>query len=719
MSLSKQILLSLGLGTAAGLFFGEMLAPLEVIGDVFIRLLQMTVLPYVMISLMSGLGRLDYADARRLGAVFLGILSLLWVVAFGIVALMPLAFPALTSASFFSTTLVEPAPVIDFVGLYVPSNPFHSLANSVVPAVVFFSIAVGVALIGIPEKAALLQSLDSLSAALLRISQFIVHLTPIGVFAISASAAGTMSVAEFQKVQVFLISYIGLALVATFWLLPGLVSALTPLRAREVLGISKDAMITAFATGSSFVVIPLLASNSKALLEEGAPTDDKVESLVDVIIPASHNFPHTAKVLTLSFILFAGWFHDSPVPLSDYPLLFASGIASTFGSINIAIPFLLDLMQLPHDSFQLFVATSVLNARFGTLLQAMHMLALTLLGTCALTGRIQLRPRAIAVYMAISVGAIAICLGGARTLFAWTIDTTYSKGQVMERMRPILPTVPSVFHRTPPETPPLDPTLNRLEQVTERGTLRACYRTADTLPFSYSNEDHELIGFDIEMTHRLARSLDLSIEFVPVSVQFDIGQAAEPLSSGYCDIMVGGVVLSMDDVALLDYSDSYLTLTWGFVVRDHERRKFASIAQAALQDDLHVAFPRSRYFLGRAKAQLPEAEFIQISDLREFFEDDEGRFDLMVFPAEVGSAWTLRYPAFGVVALSSVGDGLPLAYALPIGEPEWKNVVDYWIELERNAHAIERLYDHWVLGRGAEETAPRWSVLRDVLGWVD
>jgi hypothetical protein len=32
---------------------------------------------------------------------------------------------------------------------------------------------------------------------------------------------------------------------------------------------------------------------------------------------------------------------------------------------------------------------------------------------------------------------------------------------------------------------------------------------------------------------------------------------------------------------------------------------------------------------------------------------------------------------------------------------------------------VEELFDHWILGRGAEEKQPRWSIIRDVMGWVD
>ena len=177
MSLSGRIMLGLVLGAAAGLFFGEMMGALEVVGDVFIRLLQMTVLPYVMLSLMSSLGRLDYAQARRLGFWGGGILIVLWLISFGMVAAMPLSFPTLQSASFFSTSLVEGARDVDFLKLYVPSNVFYSLANNIVPAVVLFSLAVGIALIGIERKGVLLDSLDTLGEAMLRITDSVQNMT--------------------------------------------------------------------------------------------------------------------------------------------------------------------------------------------------------------------------------------------------------------------------------------------------------------------------------------------------------------------------------------------------------------------------------------------------------------------------------------------------------------------------------------------------------------
>ena len=44
---------------------------------------------------------------------------------------------------------------------------------------------------------------------------------------------------------------------------------------------------------------------------------------------------------------------------------------------------------------------------------------------------------------------------------------------------------------------------------------------------------------------------------------------------------------------------------------------------------------------------------------------------------------------------------------------------DGFIEMTKRDGTIDRLYDHWILGEGAQPTDPRWSVIRDVLHWVE
>jgi hypothetical protein len=45
--------------------------------------------------------------------------------------------------------------------------------------------------------------------------------------------------------------------------------------------------------------------------------------------------------------------------------------------------------------------------------------------------------------------------------------------------------------------------------------------------------------------------------------------------------------------------------------------------------------------------------------------------------------------------------------------------VDTWIEISMPLGVMEQAYQHWILGREAAAHQPRWSIIRDVLHWVD
>jgi Na+/H+-dicarboxylate symporter len=188
MSFSNRILVGLAAGVLLGLFLGERAALLKWAADGFVKLLQMTVLPYVTVSIIGSLGKLRYEEARILGIKTGAVLVGLWLTALLFTFLIPLTFPQVQSASFFSTTLVEPRTPFNFVDLYIPSNPFYSLANNVVPAVVLFSVVIGLALIGVERKQVLLDVLTVGSDALSRATRFVVRWTPFNSSSRAASS---------------------------------------------------------------------------------------------------------------------------------------------------------------------------------------------------------------------------------------------------------------------------------------------------------------------------------------------------------------------------------------------------------------------------------------------------------------------------------------------------------------------------------------------------
>ena len=718
LSLSGSILLGFVLGILCGLFFGEYCAGLKIFGDAFIKLLQMSILPYIVISLIVGIGRLSYQEAKVLAIKAGSLLLVFWGIALAVIFLMPLAFPSVETASFFSTSLIKAKEQVDFLELFIPSNPFSSLANNVIPASVLFSIAVGIGLIGIKEKHNLIDDLAILATALSRVANFVVYLTPIGVFAIAASAAGTMTLEEIGRLQVYFATFIVAAMILTFWILPMLVATLTPFTYKDVVGTSKDALVTGFATGKLFIILPILIQNCNDLFERYKQEHKDTASFVDIIVPVSFNFPTTGKLLTLLFILFCAWFTGNAVSVTAYPYLSFIGVSSLFASTDMAIPFLLDSMQIPSDLYQLFILTGIVNRRFATLLAGMNLLTFTLLATCVITGLLSINWRRLFRFALLSVIITVGVVAGTRFVLSFSATDAYSKDKVLASMHLLNDPVEVVVHKTAPSHfGVVDKEKSHLKRILERGVLRVGYNP-DRLPFTFFNNAGELVGFDVEMAHRLAKELGVSLEFIP----FEVDTMAQQLNGGHFDIIMAGVPMYTERLETMSFSDPYLDVTFAFVVKDNRREEFATVEKIIGTRGRGLTFGVRggyEYYANRAKETLPLAKVIQLESYRDFFEDSTGKVDALVTSAEVGSAWTLLYPEYQVVVPKPVLSFLPLGYPVAHGDHEMVAFLNHWIDLKRKDNTIERIYNYWILGQGVTIKEPRWSIIRNVLHWVE
>jgi Na+/H+-dicarboxylate symporter/ABC-type amino acid transport substrate-binding protein len=715
VSFSKQILVGVLAGVLVGLFLGELAAPFGYAATAFVKLLQITVLPYMTVSIVLNLGRLGYGQARTLGLRAGSVLLGFWGVALSLAFLFPLAFPVVESARFFSTTVVEPSTPFNFIDLYIPSNPFFALANNVVPAVVLFSLLLGVALMGMERKEPFLDVLASAATMLSRAAKLISRLTPYGLFAIAARTAGTLDVEQLGQLQVYLVTYVAVALLLSLWVLPGIVAALTPITAREVIARCRDAFATAFMTGDLFIVLPMLIEASKDLLHRHDDGGSSAESLPDVIVSASFNFPSTGKVLTVSFLLFAGWFADTPIPLGQYPGLAIAAVFTFFGSLNAAVPFLLDAFRIPADTFQLFLATSVVNSHVGALIAAVHTVCVALLATAAVTGALRFQARRALRFGFVTVAAAVAVLGGTRLFFETVSPPRYEQRDVLLSMELLgAPVAATVLRADQEGAPAAEPVGSTLERIRARGVLRVGY-LADGLPFSFFNGRGDLVGYDVDLAHRFARDLGVGLELVPV----DRDRLSTALESASCDVVMAGIAVTAERAERLLFSSSYMDETLAFIVPDHSRERFADWQTLREQADLEIAAPNVPYYLDKLRALVPQARIETFAEFEPLLAAPNFQFDAVVAAAERGSAWTLLYPKFTVVVPEPGLVKIPLAYPLARGEERWRDFVDLWLELKRKDGTLDALYQYWILGREAESRPPRWSVVRDVLHWVD
>jgi len=711
LSAFNRVMLGLGLGIFTGLFFGEPAGSLDIFGEAYIRLLQMTVIPYIIVSLIGGLGRLDADIAKRIGIAGGLLVLLIWGITEISNLFLALTYPKWTTASLFSTSLLEAAKPFDPLTLYIPSNPFYSMANAVVPAVVVFSIMLGVALISVRDKSTLLDSLGTLSDALMKIASFVGKLAPFGIFAISAAAAGTLQLEELSRLQIYLWAYLGAWVVITFWTLPAIVAWSTPLTYRQVLRESRVPMITAFATGTVLVVLPMIAERCKRLLAENDLEGPETDSVIDVMVPTAYSFPSAGTLLGLGFIMFSAWYVGSPISVADYFSYVCVGAFVAFGSMAVAIPFMLDFFSLPADMFQLYLLGSVVTARFATALAAMHGIVISLLVAFAVMGKLRVRIllRIVAVSIAIAA-TVSFSLG---FILTHAINFEYSGEDELVAKSLITEPVGVKEVKSLSVLPPINPSIGRIKAITTRGTLRVAYMP-DRLPFTYRNSAGIAVGYDIDLAQRLAESLGVKL----VLVRIDWPEVVSGLNEGRLDMAVGGIAITPTRAQEVTFSRTYFDHSVGFVLLDHMRDNFAKLETVRGLSNLEILVPVDRHYLEFSKENFPRAKLTPIDSPRAFFKGEYGDA-VMLASAESGSAWTLLYPEYGVAIPKGLSVKAPAAIALPEGDPDFATYINTWLLLSEKNGFMSKLYDYWILGEEYHPSEPRWSIMRNVLGLTD
>jgi len=720
LSMGQQVMIALSLGVAAGLFFGDWTTQVKFIGDIYIGLLQMMVLPYIIISLIGGIGKLTLDQAKQLAKYAVMVLLLMWAVVGTVLVLLPFALPDLTSASFYSSSLVEPAKEVKLINIFIPKNFFASLSNNQIPAVVIFCIALGIALITSKEKQEVFKLFDVLGEAVMRVIKFVVKLTPIGVFAMTASAAGTMDFADLGRLQGYFILYTVAVVILGFWVLPGLIASLTPFKYKDVVSIAWSAMVLSFAAAKVLVALPLIIESIKELFDKYKVEDPNAVTIAEMLVPISYPFPNTGKLLSLFFIPFAAWFVGSPLGFGDYPTLLASGLLSYFGNVAVAMPFLLDLMRLPADMFQIFLLTGVYCGRMSDALGAMDMFTFAALVASASSGMLRIQWQRVIMILAGAVVVFLIAIVGVRTYLGYVSEGAYDKDQVLNSMQLMEEIVTSSIVEPGPNPVALKPDQSRLQRIKERGVIRVGY-DPKRLPFSYTNIAGKLVGFDIDMAHRLANELGVTIEFVP----FEFATLGEQLAADQFDVAMSGVYGTAEQSGSMRFSDPYLFATMSLVVPDHRDVEFATPSAIRGQDKIRVGIHRSLSNDTIAQSALsgyPNVEMVVVDSYSDFFDQTGPGKDLdaLYTGAESGSAWTLLYPSYQVVTPWSDNYAIPLVYPYSGDQDnEMDEFLDHWVLLKQRDGTTEQAHEYWILGKGGEKRERRWSVIRNVLGWVD
>ena len=287
-------------GILAGIFFGDYCRVLSPIGSAYIMLLQSAVFPYLICSLIYGLGSLAPATALQLfkrGWIFY---LFAWALTLSSVWVLALSLPLAAAPTLLDAT-TKPDTASRLLDVFFPANIFSDLARSYIPAIVAASVLYGVAIQGFARKTAILDVMDAIRLASTKIWGWVVKLAPLAVFALFAELAGTTSLARIEQLGVYVFLFLTGSLLLAFWVLPGIIAALTPYSARRVLGEIKDGLYLAAATSLPVSAVPAIVAATQKLADEAGVREEHRDEIVKTTLAITYPVGQLGESLRLPF----------------------------------------------------------------------------------------------------------------------------------------------------------------------------------------------------------------------------------------------------------------------------------------------------------------------------------------------------------------------------------------------------------------------------------
>ena len=333
IALWKRIVGAMVLGAIAGLVWGPGAENILWIGDLFIRLIRMLIVPIVFFTVVNGVVSMgDPAKLGSLGAKTLLLFLATTVAAISIGVAMAIVMQPGVGADLSNAVpgaVQEAMPIAERLMSIVPVNPIAALAEGNILAIIFFALLLGIGLITVGESARPVADLLEVGVAVvLRITGWVLEIAPFGVFALIAWVAGTLGVAAFLDVVpvavALIIGTIIHMIVVYGALIMRFLLKLSPLM--FIRGI-REALLVAFSTSSSSSTLPV----SLTVAETNLGVRPVVASTV-LPVGATVNMDGTATYVGIVSIFGAQVF-GIDLSAADYVLIVFTGAL-----VSIATP---------------------------------------------------------------------------------------------------------------------------------------------------------------------------------------------------------------------------------------------------------------------------------------------------------------------------------------------------------------------------------------------
>ncbi|MCD6117326.1 dicarboxylate/amino acid:cation symporter [bacterium] len=378
----SRIFIGLITGVIAGIVFKTSIAEIKPVGDLFIRLIRMIIIPLVFASLLVGSASMNPKKMGRIGAK-----TLIYYLVYTAVAV----FIGLVLANIFQpgsglpesvktdllknfsnqgakvSHLASQSNPINILLQIVPTNVFESLSSGKLLPIIFFAIFTGIALTMIPKEKAVpvLSFFEGINDAMIVIVNIVIKIAPYGVFALIASVVANFGTDILMSLLKYLVITI-FGLVILNFTYPPVVKMFSGMKMGDFLKGIRPAQLIAFSTSSSSATLPVTIKTCEEVL--GVPPD-----IASFVLPlgATVNMNGTALYQGVSAIFIAQVF-GIDLSISGQLLIVLTATLASIGTAGapmagvLMLVIVLEQVGIPPEGLALILGVERILDMFRT-----------------------------------------------------------------------------------------------------------------------------------------------------------------------------------------------------------------------------------------------------------------------------------------------------------------------------------------------------------------
>lgn len=346
--LGTLILIAMILGIAVGLALGETAQIFAPIGDLFMQLIKMVVVPMVLFSLIGGAASLgNSSSAGKIGLLTFIYYTITTIIATVIGLIFSIVFKPGEGISLASLGVQASSEYADKGGIpgfwetlisFVPANPFEALVSGNILQIIVFSLFIGFAIANLSgeKKEFLLKFFNYMTEVTVNIMTAIMCIAPLGVFGLMAGSIGKFGSEILVKLAYLVVLYIIVLLIVNYGVIGGSVAMFSKCTTfKQFFKSMYKVQLFAFTTASSMATLPL---NMKTTIEELHVSKETTSFALP--LGATINMNGNAAYYAMAAIFFAQMF-GIELTITQYIAIIFTSTVGAVGQAGVPGPTLL------------------------------------------------------------------------------------------------------------------------------------------------------------------------------------------------------------------------------------------------------------------------------------------------------------------------------------------------------------------------------------------